>query len=263
MDISLLPLLESGFNPYAVSKSRAAGLWQFIRGTSVKFGLKTDRWIDERRDIEKSTQAAINHLKNLYTIFNNWELTLAAYNGGAGHVKRSMQKTGKSNFWELRKTDSLSKETNEYVARFAALLIIYKNQEVFDLHDELNLIEHPETEKIVLEYPVNINHISKISGTSIGVLRELNPQLKRNLTPPYYKQYTLRLPIEAKKRLKKKQNNIYRIKFARLKSHIVREGECIYKIARRYRIKPISIIMLNDLKNPHLIRPGFKLYIPI
>ncbi len=205
MDISLLPLLESGFNPYAVSRSKAVGLWQFIRGTSVRFGLKTDRWIDERRDIEKSTHAAINHLKNLYTIFNNWELTLAAYNGGAVHVKRSMQKTGKSNFWELRKTDSLSKETNEYVARFAALLIIYKNQEVFNIHDELNLIEPPETEKIVLEYPVNIHHISKISGTSVGILRKLNPQLKRNLTPPYYKKYTLRLPIEAKERLKKKQ----------------------------------------------------------
>ena len=263
MDISLLPLLESGFNPYAVSRSKAVGLWQFIQGTSVRFGLKTDRWLDERRDIEKSTHAAIRHLKNLYNIFDNWELSLAAYNGGAGHVKRAMLKTGKECFWELRKTGRLCRETSEYVARFAALLLIYKNQEIFDNEDELNLIEIPETEKIVLEYPVNINRISKISGISARTLRKLNPQLKRNITPPYYKKYTLRLPAEAKERLKKNKKIIYRIKFTRLKRHTVRKGESIYKIAKRYRIRPTSIIMINDLKNPNLIHPGFKLYIPI
>lgn len=263
MDISLLPLLESGFNPYAVSRSKAVGLWQFIQGTSMRFGLKTDRWLDERRDIEKSTHAAIRHLKNLYNIFDNWELSLAAYNGGAGHVKRAMLKTGKECFWELRKTGRLCRETSEYVARFAALLLIYKNQEIFDIEDELNLIEIPETEKIVLEYPVNINRISKISGISARTLRKLNPQLKRNITPPYYKKYTLRLPAEAKERLKKNKKIIYRIKFTRLKRHTVRKGESIYKIAKRYRIRPTSIIMINDLKNPNLIYPGFKLYIPI
>lgn len=263
MDISLLPLLESGFNPYAVSRSKAVGLWQFIQGTSVRFGLKTDRWIDERRDIEKSTHAAIRHLKNLYKIFGNWELTLAAYNGGAGQVKRAMLKTGKKSFWELRKTGSLFKETSEYVARFAALLLIYKNQEIFDIEDELKLIEIPETEKIVLEYPVNINRISKMSGIPTSTLKKLNPQLKRNITPPYYKKYTLRLPVEAKERLKKKEKIIYRIKFTRLKRHIVRKGESIYKIAKLYRIRPTFIILINDLKNPHLIHPGFKLYIPI
>ncbi len=263
MDISLLPLLESGFNPYAVSRSKAVGLWQFIQGTSVRFGLKTDKWIDERRDIEKSTHAAIRHLKNLYKIFGNWELTLAAYNGGAGQVKRAMLKTGKKSFWELRKTGILFKETSEYVARFAALLLIYKNQEIFDIEDELKLIEIPETEKIVLEYPVNINRISKISGISTSTLKKLNPQLKRNITPPYYKKYTLRLPVEAKERLKKNEKIIYRIKFTRLKRHIVRKGESIYKIAKLYRIRPTFIIMINDLKNPHLIHPGFKLYIPI
>ena len=106
-EIVLLPLLESGFNPYAVSRSRAVGLWQFIRPTSRILGLKNNRWIDERRDVEKSTHAAIRHLKNLYGIFQSWDFTLAAYNGGAGHVMRAMKKTDKRNFWELHKTGVL------------------------------------------------------------------------------------------------------------------------------------------------------------
>ncbi len=262
-DISLLPLLESAFNPYAVSRSKAVGLWQFIKNTSRSLGLKTDRWIDERRDIEKSTIAAIKHLKSLYRIFNSWELALAAYNGGASRVKKAMIKTGTDNLRVLQKSGALNKETREYVPRFIALLIIYKNQELFDIKDKVDDPPVLKTENIVINYPVDIRNISKISGVPIKILRRYNPGLKKNITPPYYRNFAFRIPTDAKDILISNKAKLYKFSFKKLKKHIVKEGECISKIAKLYNTKMRRIIVINDIKNPHLIRPGLKLYIPI
>jgi len=262
-EIALLPILESGFNPYAVSKSRAVGLWQFIRGTSEVLGLKTDKWVEERRSIEKSTRAAARHLRNLYRIWGNWELVLASYNGGASHVKRAIQETGIENFWELQKTDALRTETSEYVPRFAALVVIYKHQELFDIKEELTINDIPETEKVVLDYPVNISTLSRVTGLSMDTLKKYNPELKRNFTPPYYKKYTLRLPVEVSDRIKKNEKKICPVRFRYLKYHTVKKGESISRIARRYGARAKYIILLNGIINPHLIHPGDKLYIPI
>ncbi|MDY6967101.1 MAG: transglycosylase SLT domain-containing protein [Spirochaetota bacterium] len=262
-DISLLPLLESGFNPYAVSRSNAVGLWQFLRMTSTLLGLKTDIWVDERRDIEKSTIAAIRHLKNLYKNFKSWELALAAYNGGAGHVKRAMQRSRAGDLWELIKSGVLKKETEEYVPRMAALLVIYKNQQLFNIKDEIFPSSIAETENIVLKYPVNINDVLRLSGVPISTIKRYNPELKRNRTPPYYLNYSIRLPVDAKERLKSNRKKLYKFKFSRVKRHTVKKGECIIKIARRYKTKAKMIIILNDIKKPSLIRPGQRLYIPI
>lgn len=262
-DISLLPLLESAFNPYAVSKSNAVGMWQFLLQTSRSLGLKTDRWVDERRDIEKSTIAAIRHLRGLYNTFNSWELALAAYNGGATHVKRAMIKTGAKNLSQLQKFGALKKETSEYVPRFIALLVIYKNQLLFDIDEEIGAIPSLETDNVVLHCPVSIHQISKISGVPIKTLRIYNPELKRNTTPPYCNRYTLRLPIEGKDRLEKNKLRLYQVCFRMLKCHIVKKGECLSRIAERYKTQTRKIIVINDIKNPHMIRPGLKLYIPI
>ncbi|MDY6935702.1 MAG: lytic transglycosylase domain-containing protein [Spirochaetota bacterium] len=196
-DIMLLPLLESGFNPYAISRSRAVGLWQFIRPTSRRLGLKNDKWIDERRDIVKSTNAAIRHLRNLYWIFDSWELSLAAYNGGGGRVRRAINKTGINDFWKLKKTNTLKTETKEYVSRYAALMLIYKNQKLFGIHEEMKDIEKFDTESIVLKYPVNMRHVSKITGVPLATIRKLNPELIRNAIPPYYREYSFRVPTKT------------------------------------------------------------------
>jgi len=261
--ISLLPLLESGFSPYAVSRSKAVGIWQFMKPTARALGLKTDRWLDERRDIEKSTIAAIRHLKSLYKTFQSWELALTAYNGGAGHVKRAMLKSKAINFLELYRSGMLKKQTEEFVPRFIALLVIFKNQKLFDIGAEIDDFTAIETKNFVINYPINIHYISKLAGVSIKTIRKYNPELKRNITPPYYKKYTLRLPVYACKKLKEKRRSLYKYRYKKIRRHIVKKGECISKIAVRYKIRPKMIIRFNKIKNPRLIRPGQRLYIPI
>lgn len=262
-DISLLPLLESGFNPYAVSRSRAVGMWQFLRGTSRELGLKTDRWIDERRDVEKSTIAAVNHLKNLYKIFNCWELALTAYNGGAGHVSRAMRKSGAKNLDDLIKSGTLKHETSQFVSRYAALAVIYKNPGLFGVEEEIEQNEIIETGEFVLEYPADIRSISKISGVPVSTIKRFNPEIKKNITPPYYKNYEITLPAHSIDRLMSNKSELYKVIFKKLKKHVVKKGECLSKIAAKYNTQIGKILVINGIRNPHIIRAGQELLIPI
>ncbi|MBN2039773.1 MAG: lytic transglycosylase domain-containing protein [Spirochaetes bacterium] len=200
-DILLLPLLESGFNPYAVSRTRAVGLWQFVKSTSSILGLKRNRWVDERRNVRKSTIAALTHLKNIYPMFNSWEMTLAAYNGGAGYVTRKMRKAKTDDFWALCESGLLRDETRDFVPRFAALALIYKNQKMFGIDKEITRREKENTKLVTITHPVNIHRLSKITGLPVKKIRHLNPELKSNLTPPDYSFYNIRLPVEALKNM--------------------------------------------------------------
>lgn len=262
-DIMLLPLLESGFNPNAVSRSNAVGVWQFLRGTSRLLCLKTDKWIDERKDLEKSTIAAMRHLRNLRSIFSSWELTLAAYNGGAGYVKRAMIRTGKNNLWDLKKTGKLRAETSEYVARYAALMVIYKNQELFGIADEITCSPAVKSDILLLEYPVNIASISDTYGIPLDLIRKLNPGLKTNITPPYVKNYPLRIPLEIKPKLEADKEKLYALKCNAIKKHVVRKGDNLNNIAKIYRTTPRILLLLNDMRSARRIRPGQKIYVPI
>lgn len=262
-DISLLPLLESAFNPYAVSRSKAVGMWQFLKNTSRPLNLKVNNWVDERRDVEKSTIAAIRHLRCLYSTFGSWELALAAYNGGAGQVKRAMRKSKSKTFAQLHASGALKKETSEYVHRFAAMLILYKNQKFFDIETETVQTFQAESESIVFEYPVKINYVSKLTGIPIETLRLMNPELKQNITPLYENKYTLRIPKGCKEILEANISSLYEIKYSKLKKHIVKKGECISRIAVLYKTEVKKIVLINNLKSPEAIKPGLELYIPI
>ena len=262
-NLALLPMLESGFNPYATSRSRAVGLWQLMKRTSGDLGLKINRWVDERRDIEKSTKAAIRHLQNLYKIFESWELALAAYNGGARTVKSAMNKTGSKTFAELVESGALKKETSEFVHRFAALAVIYKHQDLFNIKTEVTDPEITETDNILLKYPVKINDLSKIAGVPLTTIKMFNPELKRNITPPYEKEYSVRIPKDSIDKYEKNKSKLYAVKFKRLRKHIVKEGESLTKIAEVYKTKMNKIIQINNLKNPDLIKPGQEIYIPL
>lgn len=261
-EIAVLPLLESGFNPLAVSRSNAIGLWQFLSNTSVYFGLKSDKWVEERRDIDKSTRAALEHLQHLYKSFGSWDLALAAYNGGGGQIRRAMEKTGAKDIWELRKAGVLTKETDEYVPRYLALLIIYNNQRLFGLDKEIARPEKEKTIPVKLEYAVDINEVSRHLEIPVEIIKKYNPELNRNITPVTVEEYSLRLPVEAAREFEKKSHLLYKKNIKKIKQYTVKKGDTVSSIALNLKSKASLIIRFNDLKKPYIIRPGQTLYIP-
>jgi len=243
-ELGLLPLLESCFNPYAVSSSRAVGLWQFLENTSRPLGLKCDRWIDERRSVEKSTAAALRHLRTMRSIFPRWDLALAAYNGGAGYMKRTMDATGVRDYWQLREKGLLRPETAEYVPKFIALMLIYRNQKLFGVADEIARPEKTAASYLTLERPVDLKDIERLTGVPVRAIMELNPELNSALTPPTMKEYRLLLPAEALKKLEGKEKELYRCTITGVIQHRVRKGDTISGIARMYKKKLNSFLIL-------------------
>ena len=236
-ELGLLPLLESCFNPYAVSSSRAVGLWQFLENTSRPLGLKSDRWVDERRNVEKSTAAALRHLRTMRAIFPRWDLALAAYNGGAGYMKRTMKTTGVRDYWKLREKGLLRAETAEYVPKFIALMLIYRNQRLFGVADEIARPEKTVTALLTLERPVDLKDVERISGVPVRTIMELNPEFNSTLTPPTVKDYRLLLPGEALKKIEGKEKELYRSTITGVIEHRVKKGDTISRIARLYKKK--------------------------
>jgi membrane-bound lytic murein transglycosylase D len=195
-ELKYLSIIESGLNPRAVSRVRAVGLWQFMSATGRYYGLNNDWYIDERMDPEKSTDAACRYLKDLYRMFNDWELALAAYNTGPGNVKRAIRRSGyKKSFWDIY--PFLPRETRSYVPQFVA--IIY----TMNYLDEHNFI-HEGEEMLVSSDTLHVNKFfnfetyASLTGTCVEDLQKLNPSIQRNAVPQTGKKYLLRVPVESK-----------------------------------------------------------------
>jgi membrane-bound lytic murein transglycosylase D len=261
-ELSWLPLIESGFKIRALSRSRALGLWQFIASTGYKFGLKRDRWIDERMDPEKATMAAIAYLKELHQIFGDWTTALAAYNCGEGTVLRCIRTQRISyldNFWDLY--EKLPRETAFYVPKFLAVLHILNDPEAHGL--SLPPVEEEiETEDITIDKQVHLKTVSKHLEVSYRLLKDLNPALRYNYTPN--RAYTLKVPKGKGVVLLSKLGDIpvWHPPVSAYVKHRVIKGESLSVIARRYRTSVRAIMAMNGLKSRHFIRAGWKLKIP-
>ncbi len=182
LDLKYLSVVESGLRPIATSRSGAAGLWQFMRPTGRMMGLKINRTIDERRDIEKSTEAAADYLLYLYERFDDWTLAIAAYNCGPGNLRKAIRKSGgKRNFWEIKKY--LPKETREYVPKFIAISYVmnyYYEHDLVPNAPHENLIN---TSSAKVFEKINLRKLSKELGIELSVLKTLNPSYIRNFIP--------------------------------------------------------------------------------
>ncbi len=263
-ELSWLPLIESGYKVKALSKARALGLWQFIPSTGYKFGLKRNRYIDERLDPYKSTRAAIEYLKELHQIFGDWVTVLAAYNCGEGRVLRvirNQQVNYLDNFWDLYRR--LPRETARYVPRFLATLHIVNNPEKYGLN-RIQPDPPVEFDTLTVARRVSLSKIAAVAGVSTGALKSLNPELRRGILPP--ESYELKVPPGRSDGLLAK---IERLPQAGAPGgggtyvvHRVRRGETISTIARRYNTSVHRIARANNLNRRYLIVAGQRLKIP-
>jgi len=258
-DLVFVSLIESGFNPYAYSRARAVGPWQFMKGTGRKYGLRIDEWIDERRDPVKSTEAAANYLKDLYGMFNSWPLALASYNAGEGRVGRAMAKSKADDFWDLRSTRYLRPETRNYVPKFMAATIIAKNPEKYGF--TLNYHEPLRYDEVVITRPTDLHLIAKTASVTYEDLKNLNPELKQSITPLDYDEYRLKLPLGTKAIFEENFEKIPEWEKTVWIKHVVRRGETLWSIAEKFGTTAGTLREINHLKRRN-VRVGSTILVP-
>lgn len=260
-DLVYLPLIESGFNVNARSPAKAVGPWQFIESTAKRYGLIIDWWVDERKDPIKSTEAAAKYLSDLYKMFGDWSLALAAYNAGEGKVFKAVTRKGENDYWNLLGTRHLPRETKDYVPKFIAAITIAKQPEIFGFE---NLVEHMplDYDEIVIPSPTDIDIIAKCSETTVEVIRELNPELKRWATPLNVKEYKIRIPIDKKDKFFENFEKIPVEERFSYDIYTTKKGDTVNKIAKNLKLSTTVLYEMNGADMFHNLKPGTTIRIP-
>lgn len=256
-ELAFIPMAESGYSPFAHSFAKAAGLWQFIPSTAKSFGLRTNWWEDDRKNVIKSTIAAAKLYRGLYRQFNDWNLVLSAYNCGPGRVRNAIKKDNSENFWRL---SSLPKETREYVPRLRALVTIAKEPQKYGFTlDQERVLQ----DTVMLDSCVSLNVIAQSAGISYEEIKKLNPHLRQWVLPPYAKNYPVIIPAESKIDFREKfgkysQEEIYPVAF-----YEPEDGDTIDKIAKKFRINSEGLCDLNRISGKEVLKESLiKIVIP-
>jgi membrane-bound lytic murein transglycosylase D len=275
LELKYLAIVESALNAEAKSRSGAMGLWQFMYGTGKMFDLQVNSYVDERSDPIKSTEAACQYLKYLYSMFGDWHLALAAYNAGPGTLSKAIRRSGgKRDFWELR--PFLPAETRSYVPAFIAVNYVMSHTEEHNLYPSLNIKHYFQTDTVHVLKPLKFEQISSVIGVSNEELQFLNPVYKRNYIPCIEGKYNvLRLPSNLIAAFVNNEKSIYgnevisekptnasiSINVTETKKvHTVKSGEHLSLIARKYDCSVNDIRTWNNLKSNN-VQPGQKLVI--
>jgi membrane-bound lytic murein transglycosylase D len=259
-DLIFLAQAESGFQPLALSRMGARGMWQFMPWDGTHMGLQHSWWVDERQDPEKSTRAAARLLKDLYNQFGDWYLAMAAYNSGPGTVQRAVQRTGYADFWELYRRNVLPGETRNYVPIILAMTIMAKNPSQYGL-DHL-AIDQPRTfDSVRIHYPIDLRLVAECTDSSAAALQELNPSLLR-MTTPKDMDFDLHLPSGTADRFRASVDAIPEEMRVYWRYHRVESGETLSEIARRYHTTVTAITEANNLEATELPRDA-RLIIPV
>lgn len=262
-DLVYLAMIESGFNMNAFSRAKACGPWQFINETGQRYGLRVNYWVDERRDLEKSTVAAALYLKALFDQFGDWQLAAAGYNAGEGRIGKAIEKHETNDFWKLRDISALPKETREYVPQIFAAAIIAKDPEKFGFTN----LDAPAYEPAKIKVPggISLKGIAHASNLPLTELKSLNPEMLKGVTPPNRKEYILKLPANAdaehvSKSLEATLTNSRQI--VGVVKHSVKKKDSLQRILKRYGIGYADLALLNDDGEDLRIKKGKVLYIP-
>lgn len=238
LELKYLAIVESALNPLAVSKSGAAGLWQFKINSARMFNLNVNSYIDERMDPVKSTDAACQYLQYLYKIFNNWHLALAAYNTGPGPVRNAIARAnGETNFWKIY--DYLPEAAQNYVPAFIAAAYIMNNASTHKINVIKPIIDYNRTDSVMITQPLYFTAIEKELNLPIGIIRFLNPMYRRDYIPEIDKPVTLWLPSEMVEQFIKKEQTIYntKSKVATYQDIVSKSGSTEGKTEISYNVK--------------------------
>jgi membrane-bound lytic murein transglycosylase D len=283
-ELYFVGLIESGYYLGARSHASAVGPWQFIRGTGSRYGLKITSEIDERQDLFKASKAAAMYFKDLHNVFSSWELALSAYNAGEYGIIRRIMKHGTRDFYELSHNKQLPSETINYVPKVLAAMHVVNNAEKYGfVIPKKNHRLFDLTELRAIKKNTSLSSVAKRLGVEVSLLRKLNPELRRDVTPRHFAgTYYLRIPQskysyrleevsaaptvtlfnkpESKKELNRRtafieetvesdktEEKVETVMRPRL--HRVRRGETFVSIARKYNISPGSLAVANNLKN--------------
>ena len=274
LELKYLPIIESALNPTALSRRRASGLWQFILSTGKIYGLENNSLVDERRDPVKASWAAARYLKDLYNIYKDWSLVLAAYNCGPGNVNKAIRRAnGATDYWTLYYY--LPRETRGYVPAFIAanyVMNYYCEHGICPLESELPI----HTDTIQISKYLNLNQVAAVCNISIEQLRSLNPQYKKDIIPGSNKPYALRLPENQIGTFIELQDSVFAYKadqyIGKRKTvaikdgngtsnskgatyHRIRNGDTLGGIALRYNTTVSKLRQLNGIKGNN-IRAG-------
>lgn len=261
-DLAYLALIESGFNPLAVSRAKAVGMWQFIKGTANKYGLEVNWWIDERRDPEKSTRAAARYLKDLYSMFNSWYLAAAAYNAGEKKILKAIDKHKSDDFWVMARYKYLKRETKDYIPKYIAALLIAKEPEKYGFYG----VEYHEPlvyEEVEVPGAMDLRVIAQACGCSVEEIKELNPELTRWFTPHDYPAFRIKIPLERADTLRENLAQIPPQERLRFLTHKVKKGETLSRIARVYGVTTEPLLYFNNLKKAGSLRVGMEIVVPV
>ena len=261
LDLVYLSMIESAFYPLAYSKSRAVGLWQFMKPTGKAYNLKIDKYVDERRDARKSSRAAANYLSDLYREFGDWHLAVAAYNGGPGKIRTGLKRYKVDNFWDLASHKYLKMETKRYVPKLIAAILIAKNPGKYGFYD-IPYEEPLQYDTLNVVRPgMSLAAVAMISNSSTKKIKQLNRELRRNVIPLNRASYTVNIPRSSTPFAKKNLSRLHSVVSTDFKSHRIKQGDTLSKICKRYRVNKTTLLKVNDLHSSRLI-VGHNLRIP-
>ncbi len=261
MEIALLPAIESAYKPYAYSRAKAAGLWQFMPSTGKHYGLKANWWYDGRRDVEAATQAALDYLEKLRNDFDgDWHLALAAYNAGEGKVSRMMEYNRRRGLPTSYEHLKLKPETKNYVPRLLAFVNIVAEPEKYGIQ-LASIPDKPYFARVETKSQIDLGVAAKLAELPVDDLHKINPGHNRWATDPEGPHY-LFVPVDKKELLEEALNNLPEDERVQYRRHLVARGETVSQIAKRYGVTPDSVKSANQIaKNP--LRVGQDLLIPM
>ena len=211
LELKYLPIIESALNPNAISRAGAGGLWQFMIGTGKQYGLQVNSLVDERRDPVKASYAAARYLRDLYKIFGDWNLVIAAYNCGPGNISKAIHRAGNENkdYWQIY--PYLPKETRGYVPAFIAanyIMTYYSLHNICPMSTRLPA----KTDTVMVNRNVHLQQVAEVVGINIDLLRSLNPMYRRDIIPGATEPYALRLPLTEVRKFIELQDTVYNYK---------------------------------------------------